>query len=775
RILASLLGRGGRQHFQLASRTRLASAAMASSLSTCSAAPTGQLRFDNRVAIVTGAGAGLGRQYALYFAARGASVVVNDLGGGIHGGDSGDSRPADLVVREIQSAGGTAVANYSSVEDGEAVVKTAIDRFGRVDILVNNAGILRDKSVQNMTDQDWDLVHRVHLRGSFLVTRAAWPHMRRQKFGRIIMTSSAAGIYGNFGQSNYSSAKLGLLGLSNTLALEGRKYGILCNTIAPIAGSRLTESVMPPDLIDQLKPEYVAPLVLYLCHDCCQDSGGLYEVGAGWIGKLRWERTKGAIVRSAGNPATPECVRDNWARICDFSDSDRPSTIEESTGNFVSVLQKVDQENQQPQRELKSLADLIGYQGEPSEMAYGSTEVILYALGVGVSTRHKNHLRFLYEGSENFSVLPTFGVIPAFKSSLSFLVSGVSGLIDPARILHGEQYIELLRPYPTEGRLRTEFTVADVMDKGRGAVIVLDAKTVDLASGEPVCLNQFVVYAGGAGGFGGHRDSKSPKPLAEPLAQPRAPDAIVEEATAIDQAALYRLSGDRNPLHIDPAFAAMGGMDRPILHGLCTMGYAARHVLTSYCDDDPAKFRAMKVRFTKPVVPGQTVCTRMWRAEQPAGRVLIECVVKETGEVCLSGGYVDTVPSSASGASSPAATDAAAAGGSAAIFNVIAAKLTANPDLAGGANAVFLWSLSTPAGPVSWTFDLRAKPPRVHQGKPESGKSDCELILSEATFMDLVAGKVNAQKAFMSGQLKLKGNIMLSQKLEKLLKDGAKL
>src|SRR5579859_7382543 len=204
------------------------------------------LRFDNRVVIVTGAGNGLCRSHALLFGSRGAKVVVNDLGGG-HTGGGKSSAAADKVVAEIKAAGGDAVANYDSVEDGAKIIQTAMDTWGRVDIVVNNAGILRDTSFQKMTQEDWELIFRVHMHGSFRVTHAAWNFMRDAGFGRVIMTSSAAGIYGNFGQANYAAAKLGLHGLAQTLAIEGRKRGILVNAIAPIAASRMTETILPPE------------------------------------------------------------------------------------------------------------------------------------------------------------------------------------------------------------------------------------------------------------------------------------------------------------------------------------------------------------------------------------------------------------------------------------------------------------------------------------------------------------------------------------------------
>src|SRR5258708_10605162 len=236
------------------------------------------LRFDNRVAIVTGSGNGLGRSHALLLASRGAKVVVNDLGGS-HTGAGKSSTAADKVVEEIKAAGGDAVANYDSVEDGAKIVQCALDRFKRIDIVVNNAGILRDTSFPKMTQDDWDLIYKVHVLGSFRVTHAAWNHMRDAGFGRIIMTASAAGIYGNFGQANYSMAKLGLHGFAQTLAAEGKKRNIIVNTIAPIAGSRMTETVLPKELLDALKPEDVSALVAKLAHESTEDTDGLYDSG----------------------------------------------------------------------------------------------------------------------------------------------------------------------------------------------------------------------------------------------------------------------------------------------------------------------------------------------------------------------------------------------------------------------------------------------------------------------------------------------------------------
>ena len=296
------------------------------------------VRFEDKVVIVTGAGGGLGRAHALLFARHGARVIVNDLGGSAHG-EGANASAADRVVAEIREAGGEAVANHDSVTDGDKIVQNALDAFGRVNVVVNNAGILRDKSFAKMEDADWDLVYRVHVEGAYKVTRAAWPHLRDQNYGRIIFTSSTSGIYGNFGQANYGMAKLGLYGLTRTLAVEGRKNNILVNAIAPTGGTRMTEGLIPASVFDLLKPELVSPLVVYLGSQQCQDSAGLYEVGGGWIGKVRWERSLGA----GFNPHSgfsPEDVAAQWQAINDFSDAVHPADNVEALKEMMANLQK---------------------------------------------------------------------------------------------------------------------------------------------------------------------------------------------------------------------------------------------------------------------------------------------------------------------------------------------------------------------------------------------------------------------------------------------------
>ncbi len=295
------------------------------------------IRFDERVVVVTGAGNGLGRSHAMDFARRGAKVVVNDLGGGAFG-EGSDQRVADVVVDEIKAAGGEAAANYDSVTDGDKIVQTAMDAFGRVDVVINNAGILRDKSFHKMTDDDWDIIFDVHVRGAYKVTHAAWPMMRDQNYGRVVFTTSAAGIYGNFGQTNYSAAKLAQLGMAQTLAHEGRSKNVNVNTIAPIAGSRLTETVMSKEMVDMLKPEYVTPLVIKLCDENSAVTNGLFEVGAGFCAEVRWERTQGAYLDMSGFDA--EDIEDNWDKITDFTDANHPADIGEANKLLFANLRR---------------------------------------------------------------------------------------------------------------------------------------------------------------------------------------------------------------------------------------------------------------------------------------------------------------------------------------------------------------------------------------------------------------------------------------------------
>eukprot|EP00747_Dinoflagellata_sp_TGD_P025990 gnl/TRDRNA2_/TRDRNA2_131628_c0_seq1.p1 gnl/TRDRNA2_/TRDRNA2_131628_c0~~gnl/TRDRNA2_/TRDRNA2_131628_c0_seq1.p1 ORF type:complete len:302 (+),score=92.76 gnl/TRDRNA2_/TRDRNA2_131628_c0_seq1:82-987(+) len=293
------------------------------------------MRFDGKVVVVTGAGGGLGRQYALEFAKRGAKIVVNDLGGSTSG-TGGSTKAADVVVDEIKAMKGEAVANYDSVADGDKIIETAVQAFGTVHILINNAGILRDVSFTKMTDKDWDLINEVHVKGAYKCTKAAWPHMQKQSFGRIVNVTSAAGIYGNFGQVNYSTAKSGLMGFTKSCALEGAKKNIYSNCIAPLAASRMTETVMPKDMLERLGPEYVVPLVQFMCHDSSGANGEIIEAGGGWYAKVAVQRTKGTFINKV---PSPEDIKDNWEKINDFTDADSPKGTQESIMAIMAAQQ----------------------------------------------------------------------------------------------------------------------------------------------------------------------------------------------------------------------------------------------------------------------------------------------------------------------------------------------------------------------------------------------------------------------------------------------------
>ena len=295
-----------------------------------------ELGFDGKVAIITGAGGGLGRQHALLLASRGALVVVNDLGGALDGSGS-DKGAAQKVVDEIVALGGVAVADTNSVstpEGGAAIVKSAVDAYGRVDIVINNAGILRDKSFHNLTPDLMNPVFDVHLKGAFHVTQPAFVLMREQGYGRIISTSSAAGVFGNFGQANYGAAKMGLVGFMRVLAVEGAKYNIKANSIAPLALTRMTESLFSGAMADKLQPGLISPIVAFLAHEDCPVSGEVYSVGGGRVARVFIGETPGYF----NADLTMEDVRNNFEQIRNEDGYIVPANISEETAMFMPYL-----------------------------------------------------------------------------------------------------------------------------------------------------------------------------------------------------------------------------------------------------------------------------------------------------------------------------------------------------------------------------------------------------------------------------------------------------
>ena len=295
--------------------------------------------FENRVVIVTGAGNGLGKAYALELGKRGAKVVVNDLGGAVDGSGSGNS-PADDVVNEITENGGEAVANYDSVatkDGGESIVQTAVDSFGTVDGVINNAGILRDKSFANITEEEFSLIIEVHLKGTYFVTQPAFKIMKENNYGRIVNVASPSGLFGNFGQTNYGAAKMGIVGLTNVLAIEGAKYNIKVNVIAPTAYTRMTEALLPEDVGKLFSAELVTPMVTYLASEACEPTHEIFGVAAGRFARIGIITHEGYV----NTQATAEDIASNIEEIRTITDGSYPLSNEDE----LMLIQKAIQGN----------------------------------------------------------------------------------------------------------------------------------------------------------------------------------------------------------------------------------------------------------------------------------------------------------------------------------------------------------------------------------------------------------------------------------------------
>ncbi|KAI0049791.1 peroxisomal hydratase-dehydrogenase-epimerase [Auriscalpium vulgare] len=580
------------------------------------------VRYDGQTAIVTGAGAGLGRAYSLMFARLGANVVVNDV----------SEKGAKAVVDEITKAGGKAVAAVGSAEDGDALVKTALDAFGGVHILIANAGILRDKSFTAMTEAEWDAVIAVHLRGTYKCAQAVWPIFHKQKYGRIVTTASGVGIYGNFGQANYSTAKAAIIGLTKTLAFEGKKYNILANVLAPSAGTAMTATIWPQEMVDAFKPEFVAPVVGYLASkDNESTSGGLFEVSGGWAAQTRWQQAGGHGF-PVNKTLTPEDIISKWKVITDFDDgrATNPSTTSEGMqpliDNFTNETAAASSGNPYDDPEDPQLVkDAKNVAVDPVEYNYTERDVILYNLGIGATEKE---LQWTYEGHDSFAALPTFGVVPQFAAGASVPLDWLPDF-NPAKLLHGEQYLAIKAPIPTSGELVNEARLVEVLDKGKATSVTYEVITKDKHSGKVIFENQSTVVIRGSGGFGGKRTGKDrgAASAANPIPT-RQPDAVVEEKTTETQAALYRLSGDWNPLHILPEFAAVGGFEKPILHGLGFLGISGKHIVKTF-----GQFKDIKVRFASVVYPGETLVTEMWKE---GDKVVFQTKVKERGTTVLT-------------------------------------------------------------------------------------------------------------------------------------------
>ncbi|KAH7010451.1 peroxisomal hydratase-dehydrogenase-epimerase [Ilyonectria destructans] len=581
--------------------------------------PGADIQFVGKVAVVTGGGAGLGRAYCIQLAKRGAAVVVNDL-----------SDP-HAVVKEIQGFGGTAVANTSSVEDGDAVIKTAIDNFGRVDILINNAGILRDKSFQNMNDKLWNDIMGVHLRGTYKCTRAAYPYMIKQKYGRIVNTSSTSGIYGNYGQTNYAAAKTAMLGLAASLAIEGQEHNITINSIGPSAGTQLTRTVLSEELVKARKPDFVAPLVLLLCSDKIPNgvTGQIFEVGCGWQGQTRWQRSSGYMFKPQAVP-TPEQILSSWNAVTDFNDGrahhpglgNTTQTRPLASDYYTAAIEKA--------KKTKA---------EGTVFSYTNRDAILYNVSLGAD---RNHLPLVYENATDFHVLPSFGVIPGTTAARPFNLEQLVPNFNFKMLLHGEHFLEIRKhPIPTSATLVSYPRLIEILDKGKASVAIIGTTTKDAVTGEEVFYNELSLFLRGSGGFGGPTKRTDNIVSATISTAPSGkPDLTVEQTTSPDQAILYRLNGDRNPLHIDPAASTAGGFKSPILHGLCSFGIATKHVV-----GELGPIKNIKARFVGTVTPGETLVTEMWKA---GNIVSFQTRVKESGKLCISHGSAELLGTPAS-------------------------------------------------------------------------------------------------------------------------------
>ena len=586
----------------------------------------GEVNFNGQTVLVTGAGAGLGRAHALLFGRLGANVVVNDF----------SEKNANAVVDEIKGAGGKAAAAVGSVEDGDKLVQDAVNAFGGLHVVVNNAGVLRDKSFAGASPQDWQLVLNVHLRGTYKVCKAAWPIFQKQKYGRIVNTTSSVGIYGNFGQANYSTAKAGIIGLTQTLAVEGEKYNIRANAIAPSAGTAMTATIWPQEMVDAFRPEYISPLVAYLGSSANEDvTHGLFELTGGWISSVRWERS-GGYSFSHGKQVTPEMIAKKWAKITDF-DPERaswPESPSESLGDIMANFGNEGDDDEDDDAEggesfidpedPAEVKEAKNAKVEETPFSYSERDVILYNLGVGATEKD---LDLVYEQADEFQPLPTFGVIPQFLGSSSVSFDFLPNF-NPMMLLHGEQYLAIKGPVPTSGNLVNKPRIIEVLDKGKAAAVTTLITTYNRDSGEQVYENQSTVFIRGSGGFNGKKSGRDRGAASAPNKPPqRAADKVISEKTAESQAALYRLSGDYNPLHIDPNFASVGGFEKPILHGLCTMGISGKHVFRAF-----GPIKDIKVRFTGHVFPGETLETNMWKE---GNKVIFVTKVLERGTQAL--------------------------------------------------------------------------------------------------------------------------------------------
>lgn len=398
---------------------------------------------------------------------------------------------------------------------------------------------------------------------------------------------------------------------------------------------------MPEELVQAFQPDQVAPIVVALSSDEVPDpsTGGLYEVGSGWHARTRWQRSGGR-----GFPVdiklTPETVRNAWRDIVNFDDGrvDHPEDAQEGVKSIINNMQnkgegKPPRSSGKVNREiLENIEKAKKLDSEGTEFFYDDKDIILYNLSIGAK---RSDLPYIFEGSESFQALPTFGVVPFLGSATPYNLEDIVPNFSPMMLLHGEQYLEIRKfPIPTAAKLVTHLKLVEVLDKGNAAIVVQGAETKDASTDEALFYNEFTTFIRGSGGFGGPTQrSKRGAATAEHKPPSRHPDASIEEKTSEEQAALYRLNGDRNPLHIDPEFSKVGGFKNPILHGLCFFGISGKHIYQTY-----GAFKNIKVRFAGTVLPGQTLRTEMWK---DGPKVIFQTKVVETGKLCIAAAGVE--------------------------------------------------------------------------------------------------------------------------------------
>lgn len=485
----------------------------------CTTFSKGNSELRNQVIIVTGSASGLGKAYALFLASLGAKIVAVDL----------DSKNLEKVVGQISKNGGQAVAFQGNILKPSPIIAFALESYGTIHCLINNAGILRDKSFKNMTEDQWNIVLDVHLKGTFSMCKAVWPQFVKQKYGRIINTSSAVGLYGNFGQANYSSAKAGIIGISKTLALEGKKSNIHVNVIAPNAGTPMTENIFGADVARMLKPEFISPFVAFLSGPSCSYNGQVIEVGSGWAAGVRIQATRGLLVSDLKLAS----IQSKWKQIVDFdSGSKRPESADAIVRTLMSMPAK------ETARQSNEASLVVS-----SKFKYTLKDVILYNIGIGF--KH-DEPRYTYENAP-LEMFPTFLILPPFVSLMSMNFGKYLVDFSLAKLLHAEQFLQIFSlPESKAGALTTSTRVVETIKKQSGTILTF--RSISKVDDNVISISETRTF---------HRSSSPALDIKGPVEIEKykfipnlKPDFEFSEQIPTDQALLYRLSGDLNPLHM---------------------------------------------------------------------------------------------------------------------------------------------------------------------------------------------------------------------------------